>query len=327
MPKRIMRSRSEFMRLLAAAIQIACTDDEADNLARIEALIRSAARRGATLIVTQELFEGRYFPQDADLADRSRARPLQGHPLVERFRYLARELGVVLPCSFYEAGPPGHRGYNSLAMIDAGGALLGVYRKSHIPFGPGYEEKHFFADGDSGPMAFDTAAGRIGAGICWDQWQPEFARVLALKGAEILIYPTAIGSEPASPGLDTRDHWRIVMQGHAGANLVSVIAANRIGVEPGKGVHDGKGRGQREGWAREIAFYGSSFITDHTGRIAAEADRIGPTVIMAEIDLAAAREARRNWGVFRDRRHDLFGLLTQPSDPSLIADGYRATDA
>jgi N-carbamoylputrescine amidase len=312
------------MRVVVAAVQMACSDDEEDNLARLEDLIRTAARRGARLIVTQELFEGRYFPQDADLSDRKRARPADSHPLIARFRHLAAELDVVLPCSFYEADPAGHRGFNSLAMINAGGTLLGIYRKSHIPFGPGYEEKHFFADGDTGPMVFETAAGRIGAGICWDQWQPEFARVLALKGAEILIYPTAIGSEPAAPGVDTRDHWRIVMQGHAGANLVSVLAANRIGLEGGKGVHDGKGRGLAEGWAKQINFYGSSFITDHAGRIAAEADRVSPCAILAEIDLAAAREARRNWGVFRDRRYDLFGALTQPSDASLIAESYRA---
>ncbi len=211
-------------------------------------------------------------------------------------------------------------------MIDAGGALLGVYRKSHIPFGPGYEEKHFFADGDTGAMVFETAAGRIGAGVCWDQWQPEFARLLALKGAEIIIYPTAIGSEPASPGYDTRDHWQRVMQGHAGANLVTVIAANRIGVERGKGLHDGRGIGLSQGWAKEIAFYGSSFITDHLGARIAEADRTSPCAITAEIDLSAAREARRNWGVFRDRRADLFAALAAASPEELIAPAYRSAD-
>jgi N-carbamoylputrescine amidase len=317
-------------RLIAAAIQIACTDDEADNLGRIEALIRRAARAGARLIVTQELFEGLYFPQDVDHAQRRRARPLAGHSLVDRFRALAADLGVVLPCSFYEAaeGDDG-RGFNSLAMIDAGGALLGVYRKSHIPYSPGYEEKHYFRDGDTGPMVFDTAAGRIGAGICWDQWFPEFARVLALRGAEILIYPTAIGSEPATPGYDSRDHWRRVMQGHAGANLAPVIAANRIGVERGRGIHDGParegagGRGVAEGWAKEIAFYGSSFIADHTGEIVASADRVTEGFVLAELDLDVAARWRRDWGVFRDRRHDLHGDLVRPSPEALLPDSYR----
>ncbi len=312
---------------VAAAIQIACSDDEADNLARLEEQIRIAARRGARLIVTQELFEGLYFPQDAVLGDRARARPARNHPLITRFQHLARELDTVLPCSFYEAvDDPAHRGFNSLAMIDADGALLGIYRKSHIPFGPGYEEKHFFADGNTGPMVFDTAAGRIGAAICWDQWQPELARVLALKGAEIIIYPTAIGSEPSAPGVDTRDHWQRVMQGHAGANLVPVIAANRIGVEKGRGVHDGKGVGQSENWAKEIAFYGSSFITDHFGQKIAEADRVTPCAIAAEIDRAAALQARRNWGVFRDRRHDLFKPLAEPSPDALWPDAYRSAE-
>jgi N-carbamoylputrescine amidase len=314
-------------KILVAAIQIACTDNEHENLSRLEPLIRRAARAGAKLIVTQELFEGLYFPQDADLADRKRARPAEGHPLIARFQHLAAELDVVLPCSFYEAvDQPGHRGFNSLAIIDAGGGLLGIYRKSHIPFGPGYEEKHFFADGDTGAMVFDTAAGKIGAAICWDQWQPELARVLALKGAEIIIYPTAIGSEPAAPGLDTKDHWQRVMQGHAGANLISVIAANRIGVEAGKGIHDGKGQGASLGWDRQIAFYGSSFITDHLGQKVAEADRVSEAMIIAEIDLEAARLARRNWGVFRDRRTDIFKALAEPSPSALISDIYRIPD-
>jgi N-carbamoylputrescine amidase len=311
-------------KVTVAAIQIACSDNEAENLSRLEPLIRRAARAGARLIVTQELFEGLYFPQDADIADRRRARPAKNHPLITRFQHLARDLDVVLPCSFYESvDVPGHRGFNALAMIDAGGALLGIYRKSHIPFGPGYEEKHFFEDGDTGAMVFDTAVGKLGAAICWDQWQPELARVLALKGAEIIIYPTAIGSEPASPGVDTRDHWQRVMQGHAGANLLTVIAANRIGVEQGRGIHDGKGRGKAEGWARHIAFYGSSFITDHLGAKIAEADRVSEGLIMAEIDLDAARQARRFWGVFRDRRVDIFKALAEPSPDNLISELYR----
>jgi N-carbamoylputrescine amidase len=320
-----MKGKKTMSKVVVSAVQIACTDDENDNLTRLEREIRKAARQGAKLIVTQELFEGLYFPQDSDIADRKRARPAEGHPLIARFQHLARDLDVVLPCSFYEKSRG--KGFNSLAMIDAGGKLLGIYRKSHIPFGPGYEEKHFFADGDTGPMVFDTAAGKVGSGICWDQWFPEFARVMVLMGAEILIYPTAIGSEPSAPGADTRDHWQRVMQGHAGANLVNVIAANRIGIEKGRGLHDAYGQGKEENWAKEIAFYGSSFITDHYGQKIAEADRTTPGAIIAEIDKAQALWARKNWGVFRDRRFDFNRMLLEPTPAMFEPETYRKRDA
>ena len=288
--------------LVVAAVQIACTDDIDANLTKLEHHIREAARRGARLVVLQELFEGRYFCQDIDRAHHARARPFAGHPTVARLGKLAAELGVVLPVSFFERD--GDKRYNSLCMIDADGRVLGLYRKSHIPDSPGYSEKFYFNDGDTGFMVFDTAIGKIGAGICWDQWFPEAARAMVLKGAEILIYPTAIGSEPSDRAWNSRDHWQRVMQGHAGANLTPLIAANRVGIE--KGV-DG-----------EMAFCGSSFIADHTGAKLAEAGRVSECVVTAGLDMAAIAHARRNWGVFRDRRGKLYGDLLKPSPSRLL---------
>ena len=209
--------------VVVAAVQIACTDDLNENLGKIEQHVRAAAKRGARLIVLQELFEGPYFCKDIDTRHKARARPFAGHATVARLSALARELSVVLPVSFYEAD--GDKRFNTLAMLDADGKVLGRYRKSHIPDSPGYSEKFYFADGDTGFVVHDTAAGRVGAGICWDQWFPEAARAMVLKGAEILIYPTAIGSEPSFQAWDSRDHWQRVMQGHAGANLTPLIAA------------------------------------------------------------------------------------------------------
>lgn len=289
--------------LIAAAVQISCTDEVESNLDKLENHVREAARRGAGLVVLQELFEGVYFCMDEDISHTIRALPLEGHKTIARMAALARETGVVLPVSLFESD--GSALYNTLVMIDADGKVLGHYRKSHIPNSPGYSEKLYFADGDTGFRVFETAAGKIGAGICWDQWFPEAARAMVLIGAEVLIYPTAIGSEPSFRGWDSRDHWQRVMQGHAGANLTPVIAANRVGVETGE--------------ANEIVFYGSSFIADHTGAKLAEADRVSDGVITAALDLDEIAAARRSWGVFRDRRPDLYGVLLEPTPDRLLA--------
>ena len=288
--------------LIVGAVQIACTDDVKANLNKIEMHTREAARRGAKLVVLQELFEGPYFCIDKDAEQNQRAKPFAHHATVARLSKLAKELGVVLPVSFFEQD--GDRRFNSLAMIDADGTVLGLYRKSHIPDSPGYSEKFYFANGDTGFVVHETAVGKVGAGICWDQWFPEAARAMVLMGAEILIYPTAIGSEPADRSWDSRDHWQRVMQGHAGANLTPLIASNRVGVERGK--------------SGEVAFYGSSFIADHTGAKLAEADRVSECVITAGLDMARIAEARRSWGVFRDRRTDLYGELLMPTPPRLL---------
>ena len=288
--------------LVVGAVQIACSDDVKANLDKIETHVREAARRGAKLVVLQELFEGPYFCIDIDAAHNKLAKPFAGNKTISRFSSLAKELGVVLPVSFFEEN--GGQRFNSLSMIDADGKVLGLYRKSHIPDSPGYSEKYYFANGDTGFMVHDTAVGKIGAGICWDQWFPEAARAMVLKGAEILIYPTAIGSEPSDPTWDSCDHWQRVMQGHAGANLTPLIASNRVGVEKGK--------------SGSMVFYGSSFIADHTGAMLAQADRVTEGVITAALDMTAIAQARRSWGVFRDRRHDLYGDLLKPSPARLL---------
>ncbi len=279
--------------LVVAATQFACGADKAANADRAEALVREAAAKGARLILLQELFEGRYFCIDEDPAHFAGARPFEGNPLVARFAALAKELSVVLPISFFEKAGQAH--FNAMAMADADGRVLGLYRKSHIPDGPGYEEKYYFSPGDTGFRVWDTAVGRIGVGICWDQWFPECARAMALDGAEALLYPTAIGSEPPAPGYDSQPHWETVMRGHAGANLMPVIASNRVGTEPQGG--------------REVTFYGSSFIADGTGALLARAGREEEGVILATLDLDAAAKARAAWGLFRDRRPELYGRL------------------
>lgn len=288
--------------LIVGAVQIACSDDVKSNLDKLEQHVREAARRGARLVVLQELFERRYFCIDMDVEHRVYARPFDGNATVARFAAIARELGVVLPVSFYEED--GARRFNSLAMIDADGKILGLYRKSHIPDSPGYNEKFHFAEGDTGFVVHDTAVGRIGAGVCWDQWFPEAARCMVLKGAEILIYPTAIGSEPSDPAWDSRDHWQRVMQGHAAANLTPVIAANRVGIENGR--------------SGSLVFYGSSFVADHTGAKIAEASRVSEGAITAALDMEAIASYRRIWGVFRDRRPDLYQDLTMPTPARLM---------
>lgn len=274
-----------------AATQCAFTEDLAENLARVEALVRQAAAAGAQVILPSELFEGPYFCREEKDAFFDLARPAEGHPTITRFQALARELGVVIPVSFFERD--GHAHYNSLAMVDADGALLGIYRKSHIPDGPGYEEKFYFRPGNTGFKVWATRFGKVGAGICWDQWYPECARVLMLMGAELLLYPTAIGTEPENPGLDTKDLWQRAMVGHAVSNVVPVVAANRIGTEG------------------DQTFYGHSFIADHRGEKVAELGRTDTGFITADLDLAEIRRNRASFGFFRDRRPDLYGLISE----------------
>ncbi len=278
--------------ITVAATQMACSWDRAANLDRAEALVRRAAAAGAQAILLQELFETPYFCPDQKQALFALARPYDDHPVIARFAALARELGVVLPLSFFERANTAH--YNSLAMIDADGTVLGLYRKSHIPDGPGYQEKFYFNPGDTGFRVWDTAYGRLGVGICWDQWFPECARALTLMGAEVLFYPTAIGSEPQDPELDSKAHWQRAMQGHAAANLVPLVASNRIGEEAAE--------------AASLRFYGASFIADETGAKLAEAGD-EEAVITARFDLERIQAARASWGVFRDRRPELYGPL------------------
>jgi N-carbamoylputrescine amidase len=276
-----------------AATQFACASDRASNLDKAESMVRRAAAKGAEIVLLQELFETPYFCKDQLAAHFALAQPAEGNPMLARMAAHARELGVVLPVSFFERANNAY--YNSVAVIDADGRELGLYRKSHIPDGPGYQEKYYFNPGDTGFRVWDTAHGAIGVGICWDQWFPECARSMALQGAEILFYPTAIGSEPQDPAMDSRGHWRRVMQGHAGANLMPLVASNRIGREEGK--------------AATLTFYGNSFIAGPTGELAASADAEAEAVLTARFDLDAVREMRAAWGLFRDRRPDLYGML------------------
>lgn len=286
--------------LTVAATQMACSWDREANVATAEKLVREAAKRGANLVLLQELFETPYFCKDHDSQYFELARPLEGHPTVEHFSKLARELGVVLPLSLFERANNAY--YNSLVMVDRDGKVMGVYRKSHIPEGPGYHEKFYFSPGDTGFKVWPTGAGQVGAAVCWDQWFPESARSMALLGAEVLLYPTAIGSEPHDASIDSRDHWQRTMQGHAAANVMPLVASNRIGVEQGK--------------TFSMTFYGSSFIADHTGAIVAQADRETEQVITATFDLEAIRKYRHAWGVFRDRRPELYRSI-------LSLDGQR----
>ncbi len=279
--------------LTVAATQMACSSDRAENLARAEVLIRRAAGEGAQVILIQELFETPYFCQDQLPKYFDLARPVEGNEGLARFQALARELGVVLPFSFFERANQAY--FNSVAMVDADGSMLGVYRKTHIPDGPGYQEKYYFNPGDTGFRVWETRFGKIGLGICWDQWFPETARCLVLQGAEVLLYPTAIGTEPQYPEWDSRDHWQRVMQGHAAANMVPLVASNRIGVERGA--------------ASEMTFFGSSFIADQTGLKVAEADRTEEAVLLHTFDLDAIRNLRAQWGFFRDRRPEHYGAL------------------
>ena len=286
------------MNVVVAATQMACGWDRTENIRTAERLVREAKGKGAQIILLQELFETPYFCQDQKQELFGLAAPVDENPAVLHFQKLAAELEVVLPISFFERANNAH--YNSIAILDADGKRLGIYRKSHIPDGPGYREKFYFNPGDTGFKTWKTRYGRVGIGICWDQWFPEAARAMALKGAEILFYPTAIGSEPQDASIDSKEHWQTVMRGHAGANLTPLVSSNRIGRES---MTDS-----------EITFYGSSFIAGQQGQLLAEAPRDREAVITAKLDLDTLRAQRASWGLFRDRRPELY-------DPLLTLDG------
>ena len=283
--------------ITVAAIQMQCSKNVEENIAKAEKMVREAAAKGAQVILLPELFEREYFCQQRRYDFYSYALPVDENPAVKAAQKLAKELSVVLPISFYEKD--GNVLYNSLAWIDADGSLLGVYRKTHIPDDHYYQEKFYFTPGNTGFMVFDTKYGRLGAGICWDQWFPETARALALKGAEIIFYPTAIGSEPILD-TDSMPHWRRCMQGHSASNLVPVVAANRIGkenVEPCE---------ENAGLKSSLIFYGSSFITDITGDIIQSASRDKEEILIQTFDLDLNAENRLSWGIFRDRRPEMY---------------------
>ncbi len=278
--------------LSVAALQLSLSlEDEAENIAAVGALVEQAAARGARIVLPPELFSGGYFCREEDERFFALARPTMEHPAVRAMQHLAARLKVAIPTSFFERD--GHHYYNTLAMVDEHGEVLGTYRKSHIPDGPGYEEKYYFRPGNTGFRVWDVAGTRIGVGICWDQWYPECARAMALMGAELLFYPTAIGSEPYDASFDTSRMWRRAMVGHAVSNCMPVIAANRIGCEAGQ------------------TFYGHSFITDEWGDLLAGAGREETGALVAEIDLAAAARHRAGMGFFRDRRPQLYGRLCE----------------
>ncbi|WP_430443434.1 MAG: N-carbamoylputrescine amidase [Pseudomonas piscis] len=282
--------------LTVATLQMPCTWDLADNLERAEQLVREAAARGGQVILLQELFATPYFCIEQQHRHLALAEEYGQSRILKRFAALAKELGVVLPLSWFERAGTAY--FNSLSVADADGRLLGVYRKTHIPNAIGYQEKEYFSPGDTGFKVWDTAFGRLGVGICWDQWFPETARCLALQGAEVLLFPTAIGSEPGAADLDSKDHWQMTMRGHAAANLLPVVAANRVGREVARSDSE-----------LHMQFYGSSFICDHKGRLLAEADRDTTGMLLHELDLAAMAEERRTWGIFRDRRPEMYGPL------------------
>ncbi|TGG91456.1 N-carbamoylputrescine amidase [Natronospirillum operosum] len=291
-------------RITVAATQMPCGWDVNANIEAAEALVRQASAQGAQIILLQELFERRYFCQHQDYDHLAHATALEDNPAVQHFQAVAHELKVVLPISFYERDNNAY--YNSIAIIDADGSVLGLYRKAHIPDGPGYSEKFYFTPGDTGFKVWDTAYARIGVGICWDQWFPETARAMALMGAELLFFPTAIGSEPQDPTLDSRPHWLNTQCGHAAANVMPLIASNRVGTEAIDGT--------------AITFYGNSFIADETGTRVGELDTQETGVVTHSFDLAALRTKRHAWGVFRDRRPELYGAL-------LTKDGHTAAQS
>jgi len=280
-------------KVTVAATQMACTWDRDANIAGAESLIREAAGSGAQIILIQELFQTPYFCADQKEELFALAHPANQHPVVERMQKLAAELEVVLPVSFFERANNAY--YNALAIVDADGTVIGHYRKSHIPDGPGYQEKYYFSPGDTGFQAWETRYATIGAAICWDQWYPEAARIMCLKGAELLFYPTAIGSEPQDPEADSKEPWQLAMRGHAVSNVVPVIASNRIGVEKSDSC--------------TLTFFGSSFIADHSGRLVEEAGRDEQKVLVHTFDLEKIRAHRAAFGFFRDRRTDLYERL------------------
>jgi len=276
-----------------AAIQMCCSEIREENIAKADKLVREAARSGAQIIILPELFETNYFCQERNYDYYKLATSTQDNPAIIHFSLVAKELKIVLPISFFEKS--GNTTFNTVAIIDTDGSILGTYRKTHIPDDHYYQEKFYFSPGDTGFKVWKTAYGIIGVGICWDQWFPEAARCMALMGAELLIYPTAIGSEPILE-CDSMPHWRRVMQGHSAANIIPVIAANRVGTET---VIPSTANG---GQSSSLTFYGSSFITNETGEIIAEADRSSENFILSEIDLDEISEMRSSWGLFRDRR-------------------------
>ncbi len=277
-----------------AATQMACSNDTDKNVSNAEKLVRQAASKGAQIILIQELFESQYFCMDQKEELFELSKPFDNHPTIKKFSELAKELKVVLPVSFFEKANRAH--YNSVAIVDADGSILGKYRKSHIPDGPGYQEKFYFNPGDTGFKVWNTKYAKIGVGICWDQWFPEAARSMVLNGAELLLYPTAIGGEPEDDGFDSSDMWQRAMIGHAASNQIPVIASNRIGTEKGIDI--------------ENYFYGRSFVTNHTGDKIAEGSRDKEEVLIGKINLSEAETLRNVWGVFRDRRPELYkGLL------------------
>ena len=281
-------------RIVSVAItQMACSWDTSTNLAKAEQLVRQAAQQGAHIILLQELFETPYFCKKPNPDYLQLATTVADNPAIRHFKNIAKELKVVLPISFFERA--GQARFNSIAIIDADGSVLGVYHKSHIPDGPGYHEKYYFNPGDTGFKVWQTRYAKIGVGICWDQWFPECARAMALQGAELLFYPTAIGSEPHDPTITSSAHWQRVQQGHAGANLTPVIASNRIGSE------------EQDGY--DITFYGASFIADQFGEKVAELNDADQGVALHSFDLDKLEHTRTAWGVFRDRRPNLYGAL------------------
>lgn len=285
-----------------AAVQMKCSTDVEENIAKADALVREAAEKGAQIILLPELFERQYFCQERRYEYYEFAKEVNENDAVKHFSALAKELSVVIPVSFYEKDV--NRLFNTVAVINADGSNLGIYRKTHIPDDHYYQEKFYFVPGDTGFQVFDTAYGKIGVGICWDQWFPETARSLALMGAELLLYPTAIGSEPILD-CDSAGHWRRCMQGHAGSNLVPVLAANRIGLET---VEPCEANG---GQKSALRFYGSSFIADETGALVADGTRDTEQVLTATFDLDKVEENRMSWGVFRDRRPEWYGEITR----------------
>ena len=283
-----------------AAVQMRCSRNVAENIEKAEALVRQAAAEGAQVILLPELFERQYFCQERRYDYYQFATPVMENPAVRYFQRVCASLGVVIPVSFYERDV--NRLFNSVAMIDADGSILGVYRKTHIPDDHFYQEKFYFTPGNTGFKVWDTAYAKIGVGICWDQWFPESARCMALQGAELLFYPTAIGSEPILD-CDSMPHWRRCMQGHAAANIMPLIAANRIGTETVKPTEDNQNQ------SSSLTFYGSSFIADETGALVEQADRENAGVLTHTFDLDEICEMRRLWGVYRDRRPEMYGAM------------------
>ncbi len=284
-----------------AALQFSCSKDVQENINKAEKMVREAADNDANVILLPELFERQYFCQEKRYDYYDYALPLEKNPAVNRFKEVAKELGVVIPVSFYERDID--RLFNTVAMIDADGSVLGIYRKTHIPDDHFYQEKFYFTPGDTSFKVFDTRFGCIGVGICWDQWFPETARCMAVQGAEMLLYPTAIGSEPILD-VDSSGHWRRVMQGHAAANLIPVVAANRIGVETVEPCKENAGQ------SSSLDFYGCSFIADATGDIIASAKQ-EETILYGEFDLDVLKEERLSWGLFRDRRPETYIVMTK----------------